>query len=168
MSKQTTNKQSASKQTTNKQSASKQTTPVATPEQIKSDLESEIAALDAQIESATRELEAKRQKLAEARVAVAIKITAAQKQIEAELIEKKISEFVAVAAALDHAMTVEAMAAFKRLASELSIAGPLKQAHAARQSLIARMLGQTVYRMPFPTWSAMAQAWLIPAKEKAA
>jgi hypothetical protein len=103
----------SNKQTTNKQS---ETMPsdVATPEQIKSDLESEIAALDAQIESATRELEAKRHALAEARVAVAKKIVAAQRQIETELIEKKIGEFVAVAAALDHAMTAAGMAAFKR------------------------------------------------------
>jgi hypothetical protein len=163
-----------SKQTTNKQSETAPsdvvppTHPAPTPEQIKSDLESEIAALDAQIESATRELEAKRQALDEARVAVAKKIVEAQRQIEADQIEKKASEFVAVAAALDDAMTAAGMAAFKRLASELSMAGRLKQASAAREHLIKRMLGQTVYKPPFANWTVMAQAWLIPAKEKAA
>ena len=66
-------------------------------------------------------------------------------------------------AALDHGMTVEALGSFKRLAAELSIAGRLKQAHHAREHLIKRMLGQTVYRPPYPTWSALAQAWLLPA-----
>ena len=153
-----------SKQTTNEQSESD----VATPEQIKSDLESEIAALDAQIASATRELEAKRQQLDEARVAVAKKIVAAQRQIEADQIEKKISEFVAVAAALDVAMPVAGMAAFRKLASELHMVGRVRQAHAARESLVSRMKGETVRRMPFPTWSAMAQGWLIPTPAKVA
>jgi hypothetical protein len=154
-----------SKQTTNEQS---ETLPSGVAlEQTKSNLESEVAALERQIADTTTELEAKRQKLAEARAAVATRIAEVQKQIAAEQIEQKASEFVAVAAALDHAWTVDAMAAFKRLASELSMAGRLKQASAARESLIKRMLGQTVYRPPFPTWSAMAQAWLIPAKKAA-
>jgi hypothetical protein len=154
-----------SKQTTTNQS---ETMPrVATPEQTKSDLEREIAALDMQIDTAMRELEAKRQQLAEARVAVAKRIVAAQCQIEADLIEKKIGEFVAVAAALDVAMTVAGLAAFKRLAGEIHFAGRLKQAHAAREHLIKRMLGETVHKPPFPSWSAMVEAWLIPAKKAA-
>ena len=138
-----------------------------TPEEIKRDLESEIAALKQQIADTATALEGKRQKLEEARVAVAKKIVAAQRQVEAELIEKKINEFVAVAAALDHAMTVAGMAAFKKLAAELSMAGRVRQATAARESLIKRMLGETVYSMPFPNWSAMARAWLIPAQKAA-
>jgi hypothetical protein len=140
---------------------------VKTPEEIKRDLESEIAALRQQIADTATALEGKRQKLEEARVAVAKKIVAAQRQVEAELIEKKINEFVAVAAALDHAMTVAGMAAFKKLAAELSMAGRVRQAHHARESLISRMKGESVHRMPFPSWSAMATAWLITTKEAA-
>ena len=140
---------------------------VATLEQTKSNLENEIAALERQIADTATELEAKRQKLAETRAAVATKIAEVQRQIEAELIEKKIGEFVAVARALDDAMTAAGMAAFKRLASELSMAGRLKQASAAREHLIKRMLGHTVYKPPFANWSAMAAAWLIPEKKAA-
>ena len=140
---------------------------VATLEQTKSNLENEIAALERQIADTATELEAKRQKLAETRAAVATKIAEVQRQIEAELIEKKIGEFVAVARALDNAMTAAGMAAFKRLASELSMAGRLKQASAAREHLIKRMLGQTVYKPPFANFSAMAAAWLIPTQKAA-
>jgi hypothetical protein len=143
-----------SKQTTNKQSAS--------------DLESEVAALDQQIAHTATELEAKRQQLTEARAAAAAKATEMRRQVEAELIEKKVGEFVAVAAALDHAMTVAGMAAFKKLASELHMAGRVRQAHAARESLVSRMKGESVHRMPFPSWSAMAAAWLIPTPAKVA
>jgi hypothetical protein len=131
------------------------------------DLENDVAALEAQIESATQELEAKRQTLAAIRAAAAAQAAEVQKQIDAELIEQKIDEFIAAAGALDHGMTPEALGAFKRLAGELSLAGRLKQAHAARESLIDRMLGRTVYRMPFPSWSALARAWVIPAQEAA-
>jgi hypothetical protein len=132
-----------------------------------SDLENDVAALEAQVEFTTKELEAKRAKLAAMRAAAAAKAAEVQKQIEAELIEKKIGEFVAAAAALDHGMTPEALGSFKRLAGELSMAGRLKQAHHARASLIERMLGRTVYRPPYPTWSTLAQAWLIPTQKAA-
>jgi hypothetical protein len=132
-----------------------------------SDLENDVAALEAQIESATKELEMKRQTLAAIRAAAAAKAAEVQKQIDAELIEKKIDAFVAAAAALDHGLTPEALDLFKRLAGDLALAKRLKQAHAARESLIDRMLGRTVYRMPFPTWAALARAWIIPAQEAA-
>jgi hypothetical protein len=125
-----------------------------------SDLENDVAALEA-------ELETKRAQLAATRAAAAAKAAEVQKQIEAELIEKKIDEFIAAAAALDHGLTPEALDLFKRSAGELAMAGRLKQAHHARESLIKRMLGGTVYRPPYPTWSALAQAWIVPA-EKAA
>jgi hypothetical protein len=155
------------KQTTNKQS---ETTPsdVTPLMQIKVDLEVEIAALKQQIADTTTELETKRQQLDEARVAVAKKIVAAQRQIEADQIEKKIGEFVAVAARLDHAQTVADMASFKKLAAELCMAKRVKQAHHARESLISRMLGQSVHKPPFPNWSALAQPWLIPTPAKVA
>jgi hypothetical protein len=131
-------------------------------EQTKLDLETEVAVLEAQIESHGIELEAKRAQLAAARVVAAAKAAERQKQIEAESIERKIGEFVAAAAKLDHyGMSAEALTTFKKLAGELSFAGRLKQAYAARESLISRQLGQTVYRPPFPSWAAMAQAWLV-------
>jgi hypothetical protein len=156
-----------SKQTTNTQS---ETTPgdVATLEQTKNNLENEVAALERQIADTATELEAKAAKLAEARAAAESKLAEARNQIAAEEIERKAAEFLAVAARLDAAMTVDGMAAFRRLAAELSMAGRVRQAHHARESLIKRMCGQTVYQLPFANWAAMAAAWLIPAKEKAA
>jgi hypothetical protein len=129
---------------------------------VTGDLEVDCSVLEAQIESHGKELEAKRAQLAAARVVAAAKAAERQKQIEAETLERKINEFVNVAAKLDHyGMSAEALTTFKRLASEISFAGRLKQAHAARESLISRQLGQTVYRPPFPSWAAMAQAWLV-------
>ena len=124
----------------------------------------EVAALEQQIADTTKELEAKRAQLTEAHVAAA----EVQKQIAADQLETKIAEFIGVAAALDVAMTVAGMAAFRKLASELHMVGRVRQAHAARESLVSRMKGETVRRMPFPTWSAMAQAWLIPTPAKVA
>jgi hypothetical protein len=57
---------------------------------------------------------------------------------------------------------------FKRLAGELAMAKRLKQAHHARESLIDRMVGRTVYRMPYQTWSALARAWIVPPEPKVA
>jgi hypothetical protein len=88
-------------------------------------------------------------------------------QIEAELIEQKASEFLAVARRLDVAQTVADMAAFKKLAAELSMARRVKQAHHARESLIKRMQGLTVYKPPFRSWTEMAQAWIVPAQKAA-
>ena len=77
-------------------------------------------------------------------------------------------QFVAVAHQLDHVMSAAALSSFKRLASELSFAGRLKPAFHARDHLIKRMLGETVYRPPYPTWASLSQAWLVPSeKEKA-
>jgi hypothetical protein len=140
---------------------------IVTPERIKRDLENEIAALEKQIAETGTELEAKRAKLVEARDAIEAKIAEVRNQIAGEDIERKAAEFLAVAARLDVAQTVADLAAFRRLASELSMAGRVRQAYAARESLIKRMLGETVYSMPFPNWSAMARAWLIPAQKAA-
>ena len=87
------------------------------------------------------------------------------KQIAADQIEQKVGEFFAAARALDAALTVPALGAFRRLACDLSLAGRLRQpSYAARDHLIKRMLGETVYRQPFPTWSEMAQAWIVTNK----
>jgi hypothetical protein len=136
---------------------------VSTLERDKRDLETAIAGLEAQLESNTQELELKRQTLAATRAAAAAKLAEHNAKIEAERIEQKIVEFIATARGLDVAMTVHALGTFKTLAAELSFAGRVKQQRAARESLIKRMLGETVYPMPFPTWSAMAQAWLVSA-----
>ena len=135
------------------------------PEQTKADPETEALALEAQIASATLALEAQRAKAAEAKAAAAVQAAERQKRIEAEALEQKINMFVAAANQLDHGMTAAALATFKKLAAEIFFAGRLRQAHAAREHLIARMLGQTVYKPPYPSWSAMAQAWLIPKPE---
>jgi hypothetical protein len=138
---------------------------MSTLEQTKTDLENEVAALERQIADTATELEAKRAALADARAAAAGKIAEVQAQIAAEQIEQKAAAFLAVAASLDKGMTVEALGAFRKLASELAFAGRLKQgSYSTRESLIKRMLGETVYRMPFPTWSEMAQAWIVTRK----
>jgi hypothetical protein len=136
---------------------------IATLEQTKN----EVAALEQQIADTTKELEAKRAQLTEAHAAAMAKAAEVQKQIAADQLETKIAEFVRVAASLDVGMTAAGMASFKKLAGELHFAGRLRQAHAARASLISRMNGETVYKMPHPSWSAMAAAWLIPAKKAA-
>jgi hypothetical protein len=146
---------------TKQQAKPKPLEPKPTLEQTKLDLETEVAVLEAQIESTNKELEAKRAQLAAARVVAAAKAAEVAKQIEAEKLERKVVEFVAVAHQLDHGMSAAALASFKRLAGEIHFAGRLKQAYAAREHLIMRMQGTSVYRPPFPTWSELARAWLV-------
>jgi hypothetical protein len=136
-------------------------------EQIKTNIENEVVALERQIADTATELEAKQAQLAEAHASAVAEAAEVQRQIAAELVERKISEFIAVAAKLDERMTASDLMRFKHLAAELSFNKRLKQAHAAREHLIMRMNGGSVYKPPFPSWSAMASAWLIPTQKAA-
>ena len=130
-----------------------------------------VAELKRKIEDTQAQSERKLAHLRECLAGAEAALAVSEQAIAVEDTAKKVEEFCAVATELDASGESPArLAKFEQLAGELSASKRLALAYEARSMCIRRMrrVDGVIWKAPFPTWAAMAQAWVRPAPAAAA